>query len=138
MVEFDKLFKSWMNISTDLAEIPKTARFCSESRGNDPIEEVNSSPSQSNSSRKPLSNVPLEKTNIEGASGESTKQILVVVNDHDSGLAIKACLETYYKPDPGLSESAIQVTTFIDPIRALLEFKPYYYDCCLLISTCLA
>lgn len=128
MVEFDKLFKSWMNISTDLAEIPKTARFCSESRGNDPIEEVNSSPSQSNSSRKPLSNVPLEKTNIEGASGESTKQILVVVNDHDSGLAIKACLETYYKPDPGLSESAIQVTTFIDPIRALLEFKPYYYD----------
>ena len=95
---------------------------------NDPIEEVNSSPSQSNSSRKPLSNVPLEKTNIEGASGESTKQILVVVNDHDSGLAIKACLETYYKPDPGLSESAIQVTTFIDPIRALLEFKPYYYD----------
>ena len=128
MVEFDKLFKSWMNISTDLAEIPKTARFCSESRGNDPIEEVNSSPSESNSSRKPLSNVRLEKTNIESVSGESTKQILVIDDDHDSGLAIKACLETYYRPDTGLSKSTIQVTTFVDPIRALLEFKPYYYD----------
>ena len=70
----------------------------------------------------------LEKTNIEGVSGESTKQILVIDDDHYSGLAIKACLETYYRPDPGLSESAIQVTTFIDPIRALLEFEPYYYD----------
>jgi CheY-like chemotaxis protein len=74
------------------------------------------------------STVSLEKTNIEGVSGESTKQILVIDDDQDSGLAIKACLETYYRPDPGLSGSAIQVITFIDPIRALLEFKPYYYD----------
>jgi CheY-like chemotaxis protein len=72
--------------------------------------------------------VSLEKTNIEGVSGESTKQILVIDDDHDSELAINACLETYYGPDPGLSEFAIQVTTFIDPIRALLGFKPYYYD----------
>ena len=116
-----------MNASADQAEIPTTARFSGESRGGDPIEDVNSS-SQSNSSRKPPSIVSLEKTNIEGVSGESTKQILAIDDDHDSGLAIKACLETYYRPDPGLSECAIQVTTFIDSIRALLEFKPYYYD----------
>lgn len=128
MVEFEKLFKNWMNTSNDLAAIPKTTRFSSESRGNDHIEDVNSSSSQSNSSRKISSNVPLEKTNIEGVPGESTKQILVIDDDYDSGLAIKACLETYYKPDTGRSESTIQVTTFIDPIRALLEFKPYYYD----------
>ena len=103
--------------------MPKTARFCSQSRGNYPIEEVNSSPSKSNSRRKPISNVPLEKTNSEGVSGESTKQILVIVNDQDSGLAIKACLETYYRPDPGLSESAIQVTTFIDPIKSTLRIQ---------------
>lgn len=128
MVELDKLFKNWMNTSNDLAEIHKTTRFSSESRSDDPIEDVNSSSSQSNSSRKPPSNVPLEKTNIEGVPRESTKQILVIDDDHDSGLAIKACLETFYRPDAGLSESTIQVTTFIDPIRALLEFKPYYYD----------
>jgi len=117
-----------MNTSNDLAAIPKTTRFSSESRGNDPLEDVNSSSSQSNSSRKTPSNVPLEKTNIEAVPGENTKQILVIDDDNDSGLAIKACLETYYKPDIGRSESTIQVTTFIDPIRALLEFKPYYYD----------
>jgi len=117
-----------MNTSNDLAAIPKTTRFSSESRGNDPLEDVNSSSSQSNSSRKTPSNVPLEKTNIEAVPGENTKQILVIDDDNDSGLAIKACLDTYYKPDIGRSESTIQVTTFIDPIRALLEFKPYYYD----------
>jgi hypothetical protein len=45
------------------AEIPTTTRFSSESRGNDPIEDVNSSTSKSNSSRKPSSTVSLEKTN---------------------------------------------------------------------------
>jgi CheY-like chemotaxis protein len=124
----DKLFKNRTNATADQAEIPTTTRFSSESRGNDPIEDVNSSTSKSNSSRKPSSTVSLEKTDIERVSGESTKQILLIDDDHDSGLAIKACLETYYRPDPGLSESAIQVTTFIDPIRVLLEFKPYYYD----------
>ena len=117
-----------MNASADQAELLTTMRFSNESRGNDPIEDVNSSSSKSNSSRKPPSTESLENTNIEGVSGESAKQILVVDDGRDSRRAIKACLETYYRPDPGLSESAIQVTTFIDPIRALLEFKPYYYD----------
>lgn len=103
----DKLFKNRTNATADQAEIPTTTRFSSESRGNDPIEDVNSSTSKSNSSRKPSSTVSLEKTDIERVSGESTKQILLIDDDHDSGLAIKACLETYYRPDPGLSESAI-------------------------------
>jgi CheY-like chemotaxis protein len=127
-IRHDKLLKNRMNASADKAEIPATTRFSSESRGNDPIEDVNSSSSKSNSSRKPPSTVSLEKTNIECVSGENTKQILLIDDDQDSGLAIKACLETYCSPDPGLSEPAIQVTTFIDPIRALLEFEPYYYD----------
>jgi len=111
----DKRFKNRMNASADQAEIPTTTRISSssESRGNDFIKDVNSS------SRKPSSTESLEKTNIEGVSGERTKQILVIDDDHYSGLAIKACLETYYRPDLGLSESAIQVTTFIDPIRVL-------------------
>ena len=128
MVEFDKLFKNWMNTSVDLAEIPKTTRLGSGISENDSFEDVNSSSSHSNSSRKPPSTAPGGRTIIEGVSAESAKQILVIDDDHDSGLAIKACLETYYRPDPELSESAIQVTTFIDPRTALLEFKPYYYD----------
>ena len=50
---YDKLFKNRMNASCHQAEIPTTTRFSSESRGNDPIEDVNSSSSKSNSSRKP-------------------------------------------------------------------------------------
>jgi len=38
--------------SADQAEIPTYLRFSSESRGNDPIEDVNSSSSKSNSSSK--------------------------------------------------------------------------------------
>jgi len=41
-----------MNASADQAEIPTYLRFSSESRGNDPIEDVNSSSSKSNSSSK--------------------------------------------------------------------------------------
>ena len=93
-IRHDKLLKNRMNASADKAEIPATTRFSGESRGNDPIEDVNSSSSKSNSSRKPPSTVSLEKTNIECVSGENTKQILVIADDQDSGLAIKACLET--------------------------------------------
>ena len=57
----DKLFKNCMNASADEAEIPTTTRFSSESRGDDPIEDVNPSSSKSNSSRKPPSTVSLEK-----------------------------------------------------------------------------
>lgn len=128
MVEFDKLFKNWMYTYVDLAEIAKTTRLSSGFPGNDSFGDVNSSSSQSNSSRKPPSTVPVGRTTTAGVPAESTKQILVIDDDYDSGLTIKACLETYYRPDPELTESAIQVTTFIDPIRALLEFKPYYYD----------
>ena len=61
--------------------------------------------------------------------GENTKEILVIDDDADSAFAIKACLESYESRDqkrPG--SSAIRVTTYMDPVKALLEFRPYHYD----------
>ena len=58
----------------------------------------------------------------------STKQILLIDDDRDTCLAIKACLEAYSENDAGIPESVLQITAFSDPIRALHEFKSYYYD----------
>jgi CheY-like chemotaxis protein len=38
------------------------------------------------------------------------------------------CLESCFKKDLGASEATLQITTFSDPIEALRQFKPYYYD----------
>ena len=60
---------------------------------------------------------------------ELLKQVLVIDDDSDSALTIKACLESYKRGDNvGFEFQVIEVTTYIDPIKALAEFKPYYYD----------
>lgn len=60
---------------------------------------------------------------------ELLKQVLVIDDDSDSALTVKACLESYNRGDNVGSEfQVIEVTTYIDPINALAEFKPYYYD----------
>jgi CheY-like chemotaxis protein len=127
MVDFDRLFMISINTTADVMDSTTTSRFHSGLTSNDPFEDTNSS-SESSSSKKPPVTLRSGKTTIEGNSLESTKQVLLIDDDHDSGLAIKACLETYCRQDAGLSESGVQVTTFVDPIKALLEFKPYYYD----------
>jgi CheY-like chemotaxis protein len=61
--------------------------------------------------------------------GENTKEVLVIDDDADSAFAIKACLESYQSRDQkGPGSSAIRVTTYMDPVKALLEFRPYHYD----------
>jgi CheY-like chemotaxis protein len=58
-----------------------------------------------------------------------TKQILVIDDDLDSAIAIRTCLESYFKEDTRGSEfQAMEVTMYSNPVTALVEFKPYYYD----------
>jgi CheY-like chemotaxis protein len=61
----------------------------------------------------------------------SSKQVLVIDDDYDSAFTVKSCLESHYgqnTQESGSEIHAIQVTIYIDPLLALLEFKPYYYD----------
>lgn len=58
-----------------------------------------------------------------------TKQVLVIDDHFDSAFTVKSCLESYYRQDTeGLKFHPIQVTVYVDPLLALIEFKPYYYD----------
>jgi CheY-like chemotaxis protein len=58
-----------------------------------------------------------------------TKQILVIDDDLDSAIAIRTCLETYFKKDAQGSEfQVLEVSMYSNPVTALAEFKPYYYD----------
>jgi CheY-like chemotaxis protein len=58
-----------------------------------------------------------------------TKQALVIDDDLDSAIAIRTCLESYFKKDARGSEfQAMEVTMYSNPVTALVEFKPYYYD----------
>jgi two-component SAPR family response regulator len=57
------------------------------------------------------------------------KQILVIDDDLDSAIAIRTCLETYFKKDAQGSEfQVMEVSMYSNPVTALAEFKPYYYD----------
>jgi len=57
------------------------------------------------------------------------KQVLVIDDDIDSAIAIRTCLESYFKKDAQGSEyQVMEVTMYSNPVTALVEFKPYYYD----------
>jgi CheY-like chemotaxis protein len=57
------------------------------------------------------------------------KQVLVIDDDIDSAIAIRTCLESYLKKDAQGSEyQVMEVTMYSNPVTALVEFKPYYYD----------
>jgi DNA-binding response OmpR family regulator len=53
----------------------------------------------------------------------STKRILIVDDDPDITFTFKAGIEYYSS-----SSSSIKVYTYNDPLAALSEFKPNYYD----------
>ena len=59
----------------------------------------------------------------------STKRILIVDDDPDITYTFKAGIE-YSSTDNGnnSSNSRIEVYTYNDPLEALSEFKPHYYD----------
>jgi CheY-like chemotaxis protein len=61
--------------------------------------------------------------------GDVIKQVLVIDDDLDSAIAIRSCLESYFKKDAQGSEfQVMEVTMYSNPVTALVEFKPYYYD----------
>jgi PleD family two-component response regulator len=66
---------------------------------------------------------------VGGELASVTKQILVIDDDLNSAIAIRSCLESYFKKDARGSEfQAMEVTMYSNPVTALVEFKPYHYD----------
>ena len=116
----------YMQSTVDGMESIITVSFHSDSPENCHHGNTNSY-SNSSSSKDHPSTLGVQKTIEGGGSIESTKQILLIDDDADSCFTIKACLESY-KKDLGASEATLQITTFSDPIEALRQFKPYYYD----------
>jgi CheY-like chemotaxis protein len=85
----------------------------------------------------PSASLPSEKTTTKNTDSfkignemdSVAKQILVIDDDLDSAIAIRTCLESYFKKDVQGSEfQALEVTMYSNPVIALVEFKPYYYD----------
>jgi CheY-like chemotaxis protein len=73
----------------------------------------------------------LEPSSMVGELANSVKQVLVIDDEEDNALSIKACLESYWSEGPQEAEQefhAIAVTMYVDPVSALREFKPYFYD----------
>jgi CheY-like chemotaxis protein len=61
--------------------------------------------------------------------GNVIKQILLIDDDLDSAIAVRTCLESYFKNDAQGSEyQVMEVNMYSNPVTALVEFKPYYYD----------
>jgi CheY-like chemotaxis protein len=57
------------------------------------------------------------------------KQVLVIDDDIDSAIAIRTCLESYFKKDAQGSEfQVMEVTMYSSPVTAMEDFRPYYYD----------
>jgi CheY-like chemotaxis protein len=70
-----------------------------------------------------------EPLKVGGELASVTKQILVIDDDLDSAIAIRTCLESYPKKNArGSGFQTMEVTMYSNPVTALVEFKPYYYD----------
>lgn len=72
--------------------------------------------------------VDVKKKLLDKQNG-NIKQVLVIDDHFDSAFTVKSCLESHYKQNTeGLEFHPIHVTVYVDPLLALTEFKPYYYD----------
>ena len=70
-----------------------------------------------------------EPSKVRDKLGNAIKQVLVIDDDFDSAITIRTCIESYFKKDSQGSEfQVMEVTMYSNPITALVEFKPYYYD----------
>jgi CheY-like chemotaxis protein len=68
-----------------------------------------------------------ETSALEDELASGVKQVLVIDDDHDSALSVKTCLESYYGDDnEEWKFHVFEVTMYVDPVKALAEFKPYY------------
>jgi len=99
IMDFDKLFMSCAYSTANVTDCKKLIRTYYGMPGNGPFEDTNSS-SESRPSKKLPVTLNLWKT-TRGSSLDSIKQILVIDADHDTGLAIKARLETYRRKEAG-------------------------------------
>lgn len=99
----------------------------SESYKNPTSTDPNGTSVSSRSEKAATKNAKLSKRG--GELDNVTRQVLVIDDDLDSAIAIRTCLESYLKKDAQGSESQVmEVTMYSDPVTALVEFKPYYYD----------
>ncbi|MPZ05754.1 MAG: response regulator [Nitrososphaeraceae archaeon] len=70
-----------------------------------------------------------EPSKVGDELGNAIKQVLVIDDDLDSAITIRTCLESYFKKDDQGSEfQVMEVSMYSNPVTALVEFKPYYYD----------
>lgn len=70
-----------------------------------------------------------EPSKVGDKFGNASKQVLVIDDDLDSAITIRTCIESYFKKDSQGSEfQVMEVTMYSNPVTALVEFKPYYYD----------
>jgi CheY-like chemotaxis protein len=70
-----------------------------------------------------------EPSKVGDKLGNAIKQVLVIDDDLDSAITIRTCIESYFEKDSQGSEfQVMEVTMYSNPVTALVEFKPYYYD----------
>jgi CheY-like chemotaxis protein len=112
---------------------PSSYSYSSNSSSKDPL--VSQSIRYININSYSESVSPKEKIqiNFEGGVNDDSKQVLVIDDNYDSAFTIKSCLESHFRQDTEGIESKsefhpIQVTVYVDPLLALKEYKPYYYD----------
>ncbi|MGA7369899.1 MAG: hypothetical protein WBX01_12275, partial [Nitrososphaeraceae archaeon] len=101
----------------------------SESYKNPTSPDPNGTSVSSRSEKAATKNAKLSKRG--GELDNVTRQVLVIDDDLDSAIAIRTCLESYLKKErdaQGSESQVMEVTMYSDPVTALVEFKPYYYD----------
>jgi CheY-like chemotaxis protein len=86
----------------------------------------------SQSPTHPLQNHESNTTDLKTTKEPLYKRILIVDDDIDITLTYKLGLERYYEgyddDDDINNKIKFQVYTYNDPLAALSEFKPYFYD----------
>lgn len=109
-------------------------RYVYDSKGKDPSEPHPQSAGSTIFShlRKVSSKKKRVSRSEEMMSRSNNKQVLVIDDDYDSALTVKSCLEIWHRQNTEESAASefqpIQVTAYRDPLLAMKEFKPYYYD----------
>lgn len=103
--------------------------FNSESYKNPISTDPNQTVQSNSSSSKRTITKNTKSSKVEDILDNVIKYILVIDDDQDSAIAIRSCLESYFKKDAHGSEfQALEITMYSNPATALVEFKPYYYD----------
>ena len=81
-----------------------------------------------NSSRRP--NNPAKEKEEEQSSSSlyNTKRVLIIDDEPDITLTYKSALEAFYEGDSKKTRTKFEVYTYNDPLEALSNFKPNFYD----------